>query len=374
MYLFTMNTNSPSTRERPRTRRMLLALAICVAPLLVSGCQAICTPPQPNMGDTARWSSPDIPCELNKVVLPPYVIEPPDVLSIDAINMVPKSPYHFRTSDKLAIQVENALPEAPIPPPGPAFFYPIQPGGIVQLGVPYGTVKIVGLTTDEARVAIETHLKEYLRNPRVTLALVEMAGRQQIFGEHMVAPDGTVTLGSYGSVNVVGKTVAGAKAAIEEHLSKYLENPEISVEVFGYNSKLYYVVTQGLDTGAGDRVTRFPVKGGETVLDAISEMTGLSPTSSTQIWVARPGHNQTNCDQILPVDWYGISQRGDVRTNYQVLPGDRIFVAEDKWIAVNQTLAKITAPFEKLMGVSILASSAVRSFTPVVLWGGGTTN
>ena len=40
---------------------------------------------------------PDMPRELSKVVLPTYTIEPPDILIIQAIHVVPRSPYLLRT-------------------------------------------------------------------------------------------------------------------------------------------------------------------------------------------------------------------------------------------------------------------------------------
>src|SRR5215470_12918945 len=42
---------------------------------------------------------PSAPRELTKVILPPYRIEPPDLLQIDAILVVPKSPYRLRMLD-----------------------------------------------------------------------------------------------------------------------------------------------------------------------------------------------------------------------------------------------------------------------------------
>ena len=57
-------------------------------------------------------------------------------------------------------------------------------------------------------------------------------------------------------------------------LTQYLEAPLVSVDVYAYNSKVYYVITQG--AGFGDNIQRFPVTGNETVLDAISQVQGLS--------------------------------------------------------------------------------------------------
>src|SRR5208283_4725388 len=120
---------------------------------------------------------------------------------------------------------------------------------------------------DEAKDAITKHLSTTLVNPEVSVSLADSAARQRITGPHLVGMDGTVTLGSYGSVSVVGLTVAQARQAVQSYLGQFFESVDISLEVNGYNSKIYYIVTQG--AGLGDGVYRFPVTGNETVLDAI---------------------------------------------------------------------------------------------------------
>jgi polysaccharide export outer membrane protein len=192
----------------------------------------------------------------------------------------------------------------------------------------------------------------------VFISLGEIRGMQEIQGEHLVAPDGKVTLGTYGRVRVVGMTIEQARAAIEQHLSAYLENPKISLDVFGYNSKVFYVVTQG--AGLGDQITAIPIKGNETALDAISQIAGLTSVSSKRIWIARPGVNSRGGDQILPVDWLAITQRADPCTNYQILPGDRVYVAEDQLVAFDNALAKVIAPVERLFGFTLLGTSTVQ--------------
>src|SRR5687767_7252285 len=52
--------------------------------------------------------------ELAKVSLPPYTIEPPDVLTIEALRVVPKAPYRIRPIDILQVDVEGGLPEQDI--------------------------------------------------------------------------------------------------------------------------------------------------------------------------------------------------------------------------------------------------------------------
>ena len=67
-----------------------------------------------------------IPHELCKAVLPTYVIEPPDILVIDAVHVVPKPPYHLRAMDAISLQVQGVPADMPI-----SGVYPIEPGGLL---------------------------------------------------------------------------------------------------------------------------------------------------------------------------------------------------------------------------------------------------
>ena len=180
------------------------------------------------------------------------------------------------------------------------------PDGMVDLGPGYGKVLVVGQTVDEAKVSIEKHLLKILRAPQVSVSLSQTGGQQQVAGEHLVGPDGTVNMGTYGTVYVANMTIAEAKDAIEAQLSKYLEQPRVSVDVFAFNSKVYYVITEG--AGQGDTLVRVPITGNETVLDALAQVNGLSRLSSKHIWIARPAPGGVNCDQTLPVNWFEITK------------------------------------------------------------------
>ncbi|MBN2580001.1 MAG: polysaccharide biosynthesis/export family protein [Pirellulales bacterium] len=342
----------------------LAGLVTLISFLAGSGCQTVQKPPAPApVAAVPVQACSFTPQELHKTVLPTYVIEPPDILTIDAIRVVPRSPYHLRSLDALSIQVQGTFPDAPI-----SGVYVIEPGGFVQLGPRYGSVHVAGMTLEEAQAAIQRQLLPVLRTPVTFVGLAQVASGQQIAGLHLVGPDGTVTLGSYGSVPVVGMTIAQAKSAIERHLSYYFDHPEVAVDIYAYNSKMYYIVTQG--AGLGDGVYRFPVTGNETVLDAIAQINGLQQVSSKKIWIARPTC-QPGAVQVLPVKWEEITAEACASTNYQILPGDRVFIAEDKMIALDTSLAKITAPFERIMGFSLLGVGTATRFSGPVLQGGG---
>lgn len=358
------------TRMKPKSCRFLSCWlwgsTVAVA-LAMSGCKGLTGGPEPHPFSAHEPPAQlPLPRELCKTVLPTYTIEPPDILVIDAIHIVPRSPYRLRTFDVIALQVRGSLPDAPI-----SGAYPIEVGGLVRLGPQYGAVKVAGMTVEQAEKAIQEYLRTLLREPLVSASLAQVSGVQQIAGEHLVAPDGTVTLGTYGSVRVVGMTIAEAKNAVENYLQAYFEDPEVSVDVFAYNSKVYYVVTQG--AGLGDGVFKFPVTGNETVLDAIAQIHGMERVSSKRIWIARPTDDPQVC-QVLPVEWNALTAQGAAGTNYQILPGDRVFIAEDKMIAFDIALAKITAPLERIMGFSILGVGTVTRFSGAVLKGGGNPN
>jgi len=326
------------------------------------GCN--CIYPGRNLDGPRPCVSTDVPRELSKTTLPDYIIEPPDVLSIEAISLVPRQPYKLRPLDLVTVTVSGVAEEANV-----SGQYIVQPSGNLQIVAPGGTppieiadlagVPAAGFGVEEVQQSILAILKRAYKEPQVWVTLTQLAAQQQIAGEHLVAPDGKVNLGTYGRVRVVGQTIEEAGAAIEAHLAEYLQEPQISLDVLGYNSKVFYVVTQG--AGLGDQVVILPAKGNETVLDAIGQIQGLQSNQSTRMWIARPGKNNYSGDQILPVDWLAVTQRGDASTNYQVLPGDRLFVSEDKLVAIDTKLGKIISPIERILGVTALATSTAQN-------------
>lgn len=271
------------------------------------------TPPMPH-GSNAHIQVPPsgaVPRELDKIVLPPYVIEAPDQLLIEVVQRgkVPKI-----VDGKV---VENAKGE------------PVLIDGIDRLTV------------------------------------------QPISGQFQVRPDGTVGLGFWGAVPVAGLTLDQAAEAIRQHLvqqselSKLGTKPEslvVVVDVIAYNSKRYYVITDG--GGFGEQVFPFPITGSETVLDALSNINGLPDVASKRnIWIARRTPHPGQPWQLLPVDWVGITQHGISYTNYQVMPGDRIYVKAQRLVTIDRTLARVFSPVERIFGITLLGSSTVNQIS-----------
>jgi polysaccharide biosynthesis/export protein len=188
---------------------------------------------------------------------------------------------------------------------------------------------------------------------------------QSVNGQHLVRPDGSVSLGIYGTAEVVGLTLEQTKEAVARVLEQRINNfdrKNLYVDVLAYNSKWYYVITDG--GGYGEQVVRLPITGSETVLDGISQIYGLPAVASKKaIFVARsfPCQGGHGSEQVLPVDWCAITQHAQTATNYQLMPGDRIYVRAQKIMRVDSALAKFISPIERVLGVTLLGSSTVNS-------------
>lgn len=302
-----------------------------------------------------------------------HVIEPPDLLQINAVRLVPLPPYRIQPLDSLLIQfpaepgvmTRESLDDLYKTGRILSGLYPVEPEGTVNLGPGYGRVPVVDMTTEQIQALLTERIRKVVRPELVDMAKVlvslgQFRGMQQILGEHLVRPDGTISLGMYGFVKVSGLNQLEARAAVEQHLSQFLLRPEVSLDVSGYNSKVYYVIFDG--GGYGEQVARLPIMGKDTVLDALGQLRGLPVVSSRhRIWIARP--MPSGCQTILPVDWKGITRKGLTWTNYQIFPGDRLYIQAQPLITLDSVLARAFSPIERMLGITLLGSGTVNSLT-----------
>lgn len=147
------------------------------------------------------------------------------------------------------------------------------------------------------------------------------AAAKSIEGKHAVQPDGTISLGPYGTVYVTGMTVTQARTAIAKLLAPHAQvhgEVGVHVEISARNSKVYYMVVAAKD---GDRVYRFPLAENDTAVRAVLQVEGIAAMATKAgVWIARP------TGEILHVDWPAVTQEGRLATNYNVRAGDRIYV------------------------------------------------
>ncbi|MGL4422832.1 MAG: polysaccharide biosynthesis/export family protein [Gemmataceae bacterium] len=175
-------------------------------------------------------------------------------------------------------------------------------------------------------------LGPYIVEPGDTLLVqtVELDAPVRFPGDQPVLPDGTIDLNGYGRPVVAGKTVAEIetelKALIAQKTKEAKKDPfSITVRLINRQSKVFYVLGEVNAPGA------FPLAGRETVLDAILVAGGLSRRAhEKKILLSRPTGPE-GCRVVLPVCYPQIVQLGDTTTNYQIQPGDRIYVPSREW-------------------------------------------
>jgi polysaccharide biosynthesis/export protein len=140
-------------------------------------------------------------------------------------------------------------------------------------------------------------------------------------GDQPVLPDGTINLGRYGHVVVAGKTLDEIEVLVRATVEAQTKDAGfIVVRVVSRPSKVFYVLGEVNAPGA------YPLTGRETVLDGIILGGGLNDRASRRnIILSRPTPPES-CRVVLPVRLRDIVQLGDTTTNYQLAPGDRIFV------------------------------------------------
>lgn len=109
-----------------RRAAWLFALTVSVA----SGCQTVRTPEE-------KIANSNIPTEFTKTTMPDYVIEPPDLITVEVLDALPGRPI---TGERL-----------------------VRPDGKVSLGF-YGDVYVAGLTIPEAKEKIILHLRKYIND------------------------------------------------------------------------------------------------------------------------------------------------------------------------------------------------------------------
>jgi protein involved in polysaccharide export with SLBB domain len=171
---------------------------------------------------------------------------------------------------------------------------------------------------------LEKHvLPTYLVEPGDVLLVMpaDLDSPVRLPGDQPVLPDGTISLGPYGRPVVAGKSIEEIEAIARQLVAlKHGILVPVTVRLVSRQSKVFYVLGEVNSPGA------FPLSGRECVLDGIIAAGGLTQRASLQdIILSRPT-KPNECRVVLPVCYRGIVELADTTTNYQLAPGDRIFV------------------------------------------------
>ena len=170
-------------------------------------------------------------------------------------------------------------------------------------------------------------LPAYVVEPGHTLSVepVDLDSPVRLPGNQPVLPDGTIDLGKYGRPVVAWKTVPQIETEVRQLVAgqtpaKDRAAATVTVRLIGRESKVFYVL------GEVNAPRAYPLAGRETVLDGLLIAGGLTrQADAKKVILSRPSRPE-GCRTVLPVCYNQIVQLGDTSTNYQLQPGDRIYV------------------------------------------------
>lgn len=169
----------------------------------------------------------------------------------------------------------------------------------------------------------KTTIPVYLIEPGDVLVIepADLDSKLRFPPDQTVLADGTIDLNQLGRLHVVNKSVEDIRQEVEALVkAKTKETAAVNVRLVGPQSKRFYVL--GEVNSPGD----FPYIGRETALSAILTAGGITDKANVdKIILSRPSPPQ-GCRTVLPICYNQIVQLGDTSTNYQIMPGDRIFV------------------------------------------------
>ena len=143
-------------------------------------------------------------------------------------------------------------------------------------------------------------------------------GRPQLSGRLHVADDGTITVPLIGQTTAAGLTTAELQKQLAHKLSRFVNNPNVTVRVATATSQVFYVL------GEVKRAGKYQLMPGEVLSQALAEAGG--PTEFANLRKVKIIRYATDRPTEMTVNYKVLASDGDLSADVPISRGDTIVV------------------------------------------------
>jgi polysaccharide export outer membrane protein len=168
----------------------------------------------------------------------------------------------------------------------------------------------------------------------------------EVSGQYVINSEGKIQYEFVGDEVLLGLTKDEAQQVIAKRLETFIVNPEVTVKITEYNSKVVYVVGE---VGAPGKI--FMRGDTITVRDALLAASLPQLTAATEhAKLFTP--SETGRVRSKKVNVYALLYKGDLRENYVMKPGDTIYLPATLWAKVARFINPVTQPVSQTAGTA----------------------
>ena len=139
-------------------------------------------------------------------------------------------------------------------------------------------------------------------------------------GKYIVRPDGKLSFPLIGEVDITGMTIAQFTQALEQRLSAYLVNPQITVNIAKLGTTRVYVLGEVKNPGL------YELDKAHNDLDAIGKAQGFTKDAAKKkVFLIHKDHK----GEPIKVNLNDILKKGDVSQNYALAEGDLLYLTSN---------------------------------------------
>jgi polysaccharide export outer membrane protein len=265
--------------------------------------------------------------------------------------------YRIRQGDQVALTVFG---EATLTPPSPLR---VLQGGSIAVPLA-GNVAVGGLTTSEASEAVARRLRKYLRDPKVTIAVVSVGpvealvlGNVKVPGKYTLPPPARLTdvLAAAGGLGPTDGDFPDARLEYPDgttgsaSLQKLLHDGDTASNIAIASGETIYVPSPTLLTvevvGAVDKPGDVAVREGDDVAMAIARAGTATQQQADLNHVTVTRNASSGGKTVLTVNLYDVLKKGDTSHDVVMQKGDVVYVPSSP---------KHSSPADLLFGISNL--------------------